>query len=136
VRSSHSAPLSAPQRYATDAYTQKFAGDLPGWQANVRAVTLTLEALRSIDRWGVSRRGQQYTGFLALPPPGGLTFASADDALRWMRGHTPKGFLGDTTRELYRHLARRMHGDTPGSDPDDWERLQAARLLLEKEGML
>src|SRR5574340_172163 len=37
--------------YATDQYTE--------WQANVRAIALSLEALRAVERWGVSK-GRQY----------------------------------------------------------------------------
>jgi len=37
------------------------------WQANVRAVALALEALRKVDRYGVTKRGEQYRGWKALP---------------------------------------------------------------------
>lgn len=33
------------------------------WQDNVRAITLALEALRKVDRYGVTKRGEQYRGF-------------------------------------------------------------------------
>lgn len=36
------------------------------WQDNVRAVALTLEALRDIERHGVAQSGQQYRGWLAI----------------------------------------------------------------------
>lgn len=48
-----------PLKYATDAFTD--------FQANVRAIALSLEALRKVDRYGVSKRGEQYTGWKALP---------------------------------------------------------------------
>jgi len=137
---SFTSTLWGPMRYATDAYEARYYGDPPSWQANVRAVALTLGALRSIDRWGVARRGQQYTGWKALPASAGVTFPSADEALRWMHEHKPEGFLGDTTRELYRALAIRMHPDSakhvPGWSPEDWEKLEAAKLLLTSAGML
>ena len=44
--------------YATDEFTT--------WQDNVRAVALALEALRKVERYGVSKRGQQYAGFALL----------------------------------------------------------------------
>jgi hypothetical protein len=44
--------------YATDQYTD--------WRANVRAIVLSLEALRAVDRYGVSKRGQQYAGWARL----------------------------------------------------------------------
>lgn len=36
------------------------------WEHNVRAVGLGLEALRAVDRHGISARGQQYAGFKQL----------------------------------------------------------------------
>lgn len=56
-----------PLQYATDVYGDANWRDLPGWQANVRAVALSLEALRAVDRHGVTGRGEQYVGFGALP---------------------------------------------------------------------
>lgn len=43
--------------YATDA--------CEFWQHNVRSIALGLEALRAVDRYGISRRGEQYAGFRA-----------------------------------------------------------------------
>jgi hypothetical protein len=37
------------------------------WHDNVRAIALGLEALRAVDRYGVTRRGEQYAGWKALP---------------------------------------------------------------------
>jgi hypothetical protein len=37
------------------------------WQANLRAIALSLEALRKVNRYGVSKRGEQYAGWKALP---------------------------------------------------------------------
>jgi hypothetical protein len=37
------------------------------WQANTRAIALALEALRKVDRYGVTKRGEQYAGWKALP---------------------------------------------------------------------
>lgn len=50
-------------RYATDAHTL--------WEHNLRAIALTLEALRGVDRYGTTSRGEQYAGWQrALPAPG------------------------------------------------------------------
>jgi hypothetical protein len=43
---------------------------MPGWQANVRAVALTLEALRTVNRHGVAVSGEQYAGFERELSPG------------------------------------------------------------------
>jgi hypothetical protein len=42
------------------------------WETNVRAIGLTLEALRAVARYGATRSDEQYRGFLALPGPGGV----------------------------------------------------------------
>jgi len=124
-----------PLRYATDAYEKDWVGGMPSWQANLRAIALTLEALRAIDRWGVSKRGEQYTGWKALPAAGGVTFPSADEALRWMRETAGESGSLRSARLVYRDLAKRMHPDA-GGDAGDWERLSAARLLLMSSGLL
>lgn len=36
------------------------------WEDNLRAIALALEALRKVDRYGVTRRGEQYTGWKQL----------------------------------------------------------------------
>lgn len=36
------------------------------WRDNVRAIALGLEALRAVDRYGVTRRGEQYAGWKQL----------------------------------------------------------------------
>lgn len=36
------------------------------WQHNLRSIALGLEALRAVDRHGISSRAEQYTGFKAI----------------------------------------------------------------------
>lgn len=48
-----------PLRYATCEFDD--------WTDNLRAVVLSMEALRAVDRYGVSKRGEQYAGWKALP---------------------------------------------------------------------
>ena len=38
---------------------------------NLRSIALGLKALRAVDRYGVSRRGEQYAGFRAALTAGG-----------------------------------------------------------------
>lgn len=42
-----------------------------GWEANLRAVALILEDLRTMERYGVGKGSEQYTGFAALPQRSG-----------------------------------------------------------------
>lgn len=55
------APVSAPRG----------RDDAP-WQSNVRAIALSLEALRRVDRYGTTPSSEQYSGFKALPAAGQL----------------------------------------------------------------
>lgn len=48
-----------PLKYTAD----KFAT----WTENLRAIALGLEALRKVDRYGMTSRGEQYAGWKALP---------------------------------------------------------------------
>jgi hypothetical protein len=134
-----------PMRFACDAYCQAYSNDVAAWKANVRAVSLTLEALRAIDRWGAAQTGQQYTGWLALPAADGTTFPTADAALRWLQGlvkdltgtsRRPLDVTAMTPGDLYREAARRLHPDTTTGSPELWARLQNARLLMQTAKMI
>ncbi|MCP9947199.1 hypothetical protein [Actinomadura madurae] len=127
-----------PLRYASDAYEQEWGGAPPGWQTNTRAIALALQALRAVDRYGVTHRAEQYVGFRALPAAPNVGFASADAALRWMR-EQGRPFFADPAialpDELYRGLAKQFHPDVGGTAAE-WERLDQARRLLEEANLL
>jgi hypothetical protein len=121
-----------PLRYATDAYDRQYSGTLAGWQANVRAIALALEALRAVDRYGVTRRGEQYQGWTALPAARAQSsrwFTDAGEALAWMKRCAGPDAAGDP-KALYRLLGRQMHPDMPEGSADLWERLDAAATIL------
>jgi hypothetical protein len=52
-----------PLTYATDRYTSRYYNDPEDWKQNVRAIALGLEALRKVDRYGITKRGEQYAGW-------------------------------------------------------------------------
>lgn len=56
-----------PLLYETNEFRGRYYRSLSGWQANVRAIALGMEALRKVDRYGVSKRGEQYRGWRQLP---------------------------------------------------------------------
>lgn len=119
-----------PMRFACDRY---HAGTL-SWQANARAIALTMEALRTVERYGAVHTAEQYQGFLAIeqtPPEG---FGTADEALRWLSKVTGLPAEQTPMQTLYRAAAKRLHPDT-GGDPGDWARLDAARQILDDQGM-
>jgi len=124
--------IHGPLRYACDAFTGS-GWRLSGWQANVRAIALTLEALRKVDRYGSSHRGEQYTGFNALgsgrPMPAAMTVADARTLLMgWME-------IAGTNdwQTLYRRAVKSTHPDA-GGDADEFDRVQTAYDLLRATG--
>lgn len=111
-----------PLRYWCDTYWRH--------EHNLRALALSLEALRAVERYGVLNRGEQYTGNLALPPAGaaGMT---RDEAEAFIRHHGADGLdvVGQTLDVLWRRAAKRMHPDV-GGDPAEWRKLDRARQAL------
>lgn len=123
------------------------------WQSNVRAIAMTLERLRLAELYGVTKRGEQYTGFRALPmgdtPPTGVAaaqdfFRTAEEAAEWMvvtlsdrfgmnRPEDCRRLLDEpeTLKSFYRELVKYMHPDV-GGDVKDFQKLQAAKELIEK----
>lgn len=72
---------------------------------NIRAIQKTLEALRGIERWGVTEAMERaFAGFDALPPP-----KSWRDFFGDVR--TP-----DDLKRRYREQAKKMHPDSGGSE--------------------
>lgn len=120
-----------PLKYAVDTFTT--------WEANIRAIALALEALRKVDRYGVTKRGEQYTGWRALPAAAGKTSESAADTI-WRLMPTNDDRLELTRSEIarspmiqraaYRRAATKHHPDA-GGDPADWRQLQCAKEALE-----
>lgn len=109
------------------------------WQDNLRAIALALEALRKVDRYGVTKRGEQYRGFLALEAtaaPAG--FATAQDAHAYLldivRAKAQDG-SDDTTATTLRRAKRITHPDT-GGDPAAFQRVSLAEARLREEGLL
>lgn len=56
-----------PQMHRCDKFVSKWSNQPDDWQQNVRAIALTLEALRACSRYGSAETGEQYAGFKALP---------------------------------------------------------------------
>lgn len=134
--------IHGPLTYATDAYerTYHWAGRLESWQANIRAIALALEALRAVDRYGVTRRGEQYVGWQAIDSkPAVMTREQAAEFIaHWAAGEMT-GLTGATLlanpamlASAYRAAAKATHPDRTG-DSDTFARINVARDLLTKE---
>lgn len=95
------------------------------WEDNLRAVALTMEKLRAIDRYGATH-GEQYAGFAALPAGDGGTRARAMiaeaagvDLLGSVDGHL-------TDQQLVRRAIRATHPDVNEGDRSRYDQVVAA----------
>lgn len=105
------------------------------WQSNLYAIALTLEALRAIDRYGVTVSHQQYVGFMLEAPKMNL-----EQAAKWFTGVSNLGASDGSTilhdKDLYvkafRQTAAQVHPDKRNGDRSQWEILEIARELLDR----
>lgn len=125
--------------YPCDTFAGRWVGDPPDWQINLRAIALGLEALRKVDRYGITSRGEQYAGFAALPPAraaGSGQAMTVEEAARFIALHAwgpdidPQEAIDDLDAG-YRTAAKRLHPDA-GGDPALFLKLKQARDLLER----
>lgn len=105
---------------------------------NVRAIAMTLEALRAIDRYGVSLGGEQYTGWAQIAAPGESEPTTREEAAIWLAAvaGVPKDYILDSAEacdEAYRKAARKMHPDS-GGNHDDFVELQRCMRILTAAG--
>lgn len=106
------------------------------WQDNVRAIALTLESLRRIERYGASETGQQYRGWQAIESkPSG--FDTAEAALRFLAVVAKVDDTNpDHARGIYRGAVAVAHPDRNNGDHSQWDRVEAAGRLLRTVGMI
>ncbi len=116
-----------PLTYATDAFETRWSHQMPDWQANLRAIALGLEALRTIDRYGISRRGEQYTGWRALEAAPVMDEGTAVAVLqKW----APREHRSDPLAQLARWARIGAHPDRHAGDHEaSNEVLEAIRVL-------
>ena len=86
---------------------------------NMQAIRKTIEALRGIDRWGVSEMlSRAFVGFQALPAQGQTTDPS--ETAWWEElelGSNPDEWTKNRIKAAYRRLVVIYHPE--GSDPDE-----------------
>ena len=101
------------------------------WRHNLRSVALGLEALRAVDRYGISSSGEQYRGWKAIAStPGPLTREQAAVRLGQMAAcDAPDPDRPVQVEFAYRIAARRCHPDTGGSK-ELFQELQAVMGVL------
>lgn len=116
--------VHGPLRYVTGEYRE--------WRDNLRAIALSMEALRSVDRYGVSKRGEQYAGWRAIP-------ASTDAADQIVTEGQAMELLGQWLEQGGDYAAaakRAVKATHPDRNPDDpaaatrFRQVQRAKEIL------
>jgi len=121
------ATSEGPLRYATDKFLT--------WQDNLRAIVLGLEALRRVERYGITRRGEQYQGFRAIES-GARAIGSAPamdeaTAITVLRAAAEVELDADIElRYLIRAAQARSHPDVNGGDQTAWDQVALALRSL------
>lgn len=135
VRLSFKHPQMGDLQYPCNTYRN--------WTHNVRAIALTLEAQRSMERYGASTKGQQYRGWQQLPPPeqpkaerdGPETVEEAAQLVAELSGNPLEGDAALRNEKMYRFMfkdaVKQAHPDL-GGEASDFRALQVAKELLEK----
>ena len=117
-----------PLQYATDEHAL--------WQHNVRAIALALKALRAVDRYGVSKSGQQYAGWKQLTAGSGITSrGNARALLTKLSGVNFQNLIASPPdlQAAYRKALFVSHPDHGGTT-DQFAAVQDAGRLLNVRG--
>ncbi len=104
------------------------------WWHNLSAIARALEALRMVDRYGVTPTGEQYAGFKALPSVTAPTMTT-EVAANIVANHsdeTPANIIRstDVARAAARTAKFRSHPDRNNGRGEQWESVQAALSIL------
>lgn len=123
-----------PMLYRCDRFYAQWAGQID-WQHNVRAIALTLEALRAVDRYGATETGQQYTGFKALPAGTAMpsSHMTRTDAIEVLVGDRPAADFSpelEALRIAYRRARAAAHPDRHNGDRTLWDQVEQAAQVL------
>ncbi|GAB2733051.1 hypothetical protein [Nocardioides pakistanensis] len=104
------------------------------WQDNIRAVALAMEALRKVDRYGVTKNGEQYTGWRALPGGSGadadLPREEAISVLATLAGLSDQETAAFTPVALLRKARAAAHPDRNDGDRSRWDLVERAAKAL------
>ncbi|MGW8935468.1 molecular chaperone DnaJ [Gordonia terrae] len=103
------------------------------WQDNIRGIALSMEALRKVDRYGVTKRGEQYTGWQQLPAGGGEATSSVEHATTVIREY---GGADVDLEKAYRRAQFATHPDRNGDSRVLWNAIEAAAEVLRSAKLL
>lgn len=120
-----------PLLYRCDAFDTTYHHQGPGWRHNLRAVALTLAALRAVDRYGATSSGEQYRGFRAIADtPAVLSRSDAIAVVVEVAGAAMGPEVEDGLPGLWRLARRNAHPDRNGGQRAAWDNLERAGRVL------
>lgn len=117
------------------------------WQDNLRAIALGLEALRKVDRYGITPGDEQYQGWRAIESKPSVDVVSAACATiariawpyersenrdEWAQKIATDANIGPTT---LRKARRNAHPDVNGGDQALWDEVETAAAALRAAGI-
>lgn len=128
------ATKDGPLLFPCDTYEAGFA--MAGWECNIRALALGLQALRAVDRYGISPRHEQYRGWAALPAPAEeitMDALRAADILRLYGGGEGEAILRsrEAGEAAYRVAVQVVHPDKGGTGRE-FRLVNEARVVLRR----
>jgi len=105
------------------------------WQDNVRAIAMSLEALRAVDRYGVTQKAEQYKGWSKIAgPDAAQTKESSAKLISQFSGFADADIV--RSAEIYRSAVKAAmvttHPDRNGGAEGSFKAVQAAREILDK----
>ncbi len=114
-----------PLKYTCDRFDH--------WRDNIRAIALGLEALRAVDRYGITRKGEQYQGYKQLGAArqwrdvAAMTLVqlSGLDVAWRLVIHDP-----NVADRVWKAAAKRTHPDVAGGSSELFRQAQEAREVL------
>lgn len=117
-----------PLRFPCDTYLT--------WQGNLRAIALGMNALRAVDRYGITKSGEQYQGWKEITSGRqGLPTMSKMDAIAVVyeraglerpTNEPAKAALDDVARMA----KKRAHPDQHGGNEDYWNQVDNALQII------
>ena len=102
---------------------------------NLRAIALALQALRAVDRYGVTKGNEQYKGWAQIAPPGDIP-KPGDAAVLFeqLSGIAAADIFKsrETMQTAYRVAVKKAHPDAQGGSNEAFLKLSRAKEALEK----
>ncbi|MCV7230703.1 molecular chaperone DnaJ [Mycolicibacterium komossense] len=104
------------------------------WKDNLRAISLSLEALRRVDRYGTTPGNEQYRGWQAIEAPK----QSPKQLIEFLAGvaDMPPPSSADGIALAYKTARRKSHPDRNDGDQSLWDIVERAAGQLRREGWL